>query len=228
MENYLLQENEAVLYKSQVNVLDNVEKQKTNSFKKKKTQLLLTNIHVILFTKIKSIFRGESAVSEVFKVSDIKMYKSNPQIIIKHNYVEIYFLENEKHIEFSNDKEAKKFVEEATKLFCGKSKAIRIIVKAKNAVGEAGKTVGVNFKTIAGVAGMVAVNSAKNMPAGKTAGILGTIAHAVKSKTENKSDCRLLSDNEKVEYLKNYKSLLDCGAITQEEYDLKKKEILYS
>ncbi|MEF2625300.1 SHOCT domain-containing protein [Ruminococcus bicirculans (ex Wegman et al. 2014)] len=43
---------------------------------------------------------------------------------------------------------------------------------------------------------------------------------------------RLMPADEKVisipEQIKEYKSLLDCGAITQEEYDIKKKELLKS
>ena len=43
---------------------------------------------------------------------------------------------------------------------------------------------------------------------------------------QNKSPQAEIKNNDNIENLKRYKELLDMGAITQEEYDSKKKELL--
>lgn len=55
--------------------------------------------------------------------------------------------------------------------------------------------------------------------------MLGEIEQYNKQQNANPADEKVISIPEQI---KEYKSLLDCGAITQEEYDIKKKELLKS
>ena len=133
MENYLLREDEVVLYKGTVLAND------------KKTNLILTNINIVFISVGINPF-GENAVTkELYPVNEIKIYEGIPQIKPKDREVEIYFKTGEKNFSFESKKELHLFLSEATKLLTGKTGAERNAEKVKNAIGLVNDTLGVDI-----------------------------------------------------------------------------------
>ena len=163
MENYCLQENEALLYKTKL--YGGIE-------------VLLTNINLILIktTKVKEgkkIFAKEREETDVtvFPVCDIKLYKDIPQIKVKDSSVEIFFATSEEKLDFPSKIEAHKFVHIAYELLTGKSLATRGAEKVKKAISLVDDTLG--FNTIGTVRNV--------MENGITGSLMGKIGKKIKN-----------------------------------------------
>lgn len=229
MENYELQKDEVVLSRAQVVVLPNGKKAKTSSLKKTECELLLTNLAFVFTTKTKVLLKKETIESEVYDIKTVKWYNEVPHILIKGKVIEIYFVNSEKFVEFSNKKEAKEFINTALRLVSGQSKFLRAVKKAQKEINETGEALNVDIagvaKSVADVAGTVAIGAAEMSGAGKTTKTIGLLAKAFKGKKE-KQPQTLLTEKDNLSKIKELKELLDSGAITQEEFDKLKSEYI--
>lgn len=234
MDNYSLQPNESVLYKGDVHLVNE------NGY----TQLLLTNLNFVFITKTKKIFAKEQVEVEAYPIGDIKIYNEIPQIKQNDHSVEIYLTTTEKKLNFLSKHEAHKFVNATYELLTGKSMSVRGADKVKSAVNLVDNTLGINT-----------VNAVKNvMEKGVTGTVLGALGKMVSSTTKsgstvngairitksildknsteeatqtNNNTATSMSYDVQIETVKKLKELLDAGVLTQEEFDTKKKEILY-
>ena len=134
MEHYTLKEDEVVLYKGDITLLD----------KKDKTQLILTNLNLVFITKTKKIFEDEIVNTESYPIENVKIYEGLPQVKTKANNVEIYFKTTEKEFIFESKHELHKFVGEINKLLTGKTTAERNAEKVKSAINLVNDTLGID------------------------------------------------------------------------------------
>ena len=225
MEHYTLQPDEAVLYRGEAQV--------KQDGKNIKTELLLTDKFFVFIGKEKKLFRKEEITVESFAVDTVKTYKDAPNIIRKGEFVEIYFIGGEKFIEFSSKGDAKQFVAKALEFLTNKSALIRGIDKTKKVVSDVGDSLGIDKETAATVAVGAAKFGVKALfqkrLGGKTKLIETT--ETVKSSQgifHRKETKQLppMSPQEQAQAVIQLKELLDNGVITQEEFEIKKKEYL--
>lgn len=232
MENYSLQSNEAVLYKGEATLGNN----------KKRSELLLTNINIVVITKTKKLFSNEQVDLKSYPVKDMKVYNDVPQIKQHGCMVEIYLTNTEITFDFYSKFEAYKFATAANKLVTGKSMSERGAEKVKGAVNLVDDTFGINtvgtiksavengmIGAVFGGFGKKAKAQAKggNALAGAlnmTKGLLGKKTNEEESPKIETSSATPVDDQ--IETLKKLKDLLDTGIITQEEFDAKKKQIM--
>ena len=139
MKDYKLKEDEVVLYKGNVEIVDEGA-----------AQLLLTNINVVFIKKNQNQENSEIVDVETFSVKDIKIYKEKPQVIAKGKNVEIYFLTDEKEIVFTAKGELTKFVNETINLLTDKTTVERNAEKVKNAIKIVDDTLGIDSVSVAG------------------------------------------------------------------------------
>lgn len=232
MENYALLANESVLYKGEATF----GKDRTRS------ELLLTNINIVVITKTRKLFSKEQVDLKAFSVEDIKVYNDIPQIKQSICMVEIYLTNMEITLNFYSKFEAYKFATAANKLITGKSVSERGAEKVKGAVNLIDKTLGINtvgtIKSVVenGVVGTVLGGFGKKSQAqikgsNTLTGILGATKDLLGKKTDEEERPKLetspaMSVDNQIETLKKLKDLLDTGIITQEEFDAKKKQIM--
>lgn len=134
MEHYQLKPHEVVLYKGDVNFVD----------QKDVTKLILTNLNTVYITTHKKRFGADETSVEVYSVQDIKIYEDTPQIKSKGHNVEIYYLTTEKEIYFKSKSELGKFVSSAMKLLTGKSATQRRVEKVKQTIDIVDSTLGID------------------------------------------------------------------------------------
>ncbi len=229
MENYELQKDEVILSRAQVVILPNGKESKAKMLTKTECELLLTNLAFVFTTKQKVLLRKATIESEVYDIKTVKWYNEVPHIRIKGKVVEIYFANGEKFVQFSNKKEAKEFTNTALRLVSGQSKFVRGVKKAQKEISETGEALNVDIigaaKTVAGVAGTVAIGAAEMAGAGKKTKTLGLIAKAIKGKKNNQQES-LPPAKDNLSKIKELKELLDNGTITQEEFEKMKKEYI--
>ena len=211
MEHYSLQADEAVLYKGAVTCKgagNNIE-------------FILTNLFLVFVIKTKKIFSKEEIKVEKYSVDDIKFYNDEPQIKQQGANVEIYLLNGEETVTFLSKNEANKFVSALLELLTGKTKLQRTADKAKSTVDAVDNTFGID--TVGTVKNILEIGS--NIAGifggkkGKTIQTIMGVSNAVARKEEVSTDMQ-------IEQLRKLKQLLDEGIITQEEFDLKRKEIM--
>lgn len=228
MENYSLQSDESVIYKGDVSLID----------KNGSTNMILTNLNIVLVTKNKKLFQKEEVEIETYPIEDIKIYDNVPQIKIEGDVVEIYFTSIEKKVRFYSKIELHKFVNAAVKLLTGKSMAKRGAEKIKSAVNLVDNTLGINtidtVKNVIenGVTGTIlGAFGKKSADVTESGNIMsGAIKIAKKFASDDTSDNEKAQTEEsldnQIETIKKLKELLEVGVLTQEEFDIKKKEIL--
>lgn len=229
MDKYNLKSDESVLYKNYV-FLDGI---------KGNVLLQLTN-HNFIFTisrKLKIFGEPETKV-KVFPVKSVKFYKDEPQIKHKGHIVEVYFEKSQAEIHFTSSVEASKFSMKAWELLTGKTIQSRGADKVKGAIGLVDDTLGIDtMDTVKGVfenglvgsiiGGTKRKKGKANSKVGKVLDVVGDIEDACSVKEENNEiHSSALNIDEQADALKKFKDLLDSGAITQEEFDNKKKEII--
>lgn len=231
MTNYTLKPNESVLYNG------NVRLEKRNG----QVDFTLTNLNLVFVTSVKKLFSKEQIDIETYPVSEIKFYNNVPQIKQKDSRVEIYLTNNELVVLFTSMIEARKFVSSALHLLTGKTFSERSADRVKGAVNLIDETLGINtVNTIKntlenGIMGTVVGSIGKKAPQvlKKGTSFKETVGFA-KDLLSNKSTNEDLTSNEnstssldnQVAALKKLKELVDAGILTQEEFELKKKQLL--
>lgn len=234
MENYILQENEVVLFKS--------ESVNSTAVPKGSAQLILTNLYLVYIFKIKLGFRKYETNVEKIQMDTIKIYNDKPQVKQHSNVVELYFSDSEHRITFDSFFTAKKFVKQINELASGKSVVRRGADKVKSGIGLVDETLGMDtVDTVKGVlqngvVGTVLGGIGHKRPKSKTAqlaeNVIGAIAENTTVSDEKPSEGtpntgnNVLTFDEQIEAVSKLKTLLDQGILTQEEFDVKKREIL--
>ena len=127
MEHYTLESNEVPLFKANI----------TETGIADETELVLTNLHLIFIRK------DEASVTK-HPVSDIKIYKAVPQIMLKNRRAEIFLTTGEITFEFRTRLEANRFLDAALELLTGKTKLARNAGKVKKALDDVNEAFGVN------------------------------------------------------------------------------------
>ena len=232
MENYSLQSNEAVLYKGGV----------TFGYNKTSSELLLTNINIVIITKTKKLFSKEEVDLKNFPVEDIKVYNDVPQIKQNNCMIEIYLTNMEITLNFDSKFAAHKFADAANKLVSGKSMSERGAEKVKGAVNLVDDALGIStvgmIKSVVenGVVGTVFGGFGKKVQAqAKSRNTLTEVLSVTKGLLDKKTSeeerpkietSPAMSVDDQIETLKKLKDLLDTGIITQEEFDAKKEHIM--
>ncbi|MGN0544480.1 MAG: SHOCT domain-containing protein [Acutalibacteraceae bacterium] len=205
-------------------------------------KIILTNLNLVIIKKTIKLFSKNQANVDVYPKESIKIYNDLPQVKQKDCMVEIYFVSDERKIEFYSRNEAKKFVKVLFELLTGKATYVRRVDKVKNVVGVVDDTLGIDtVDTVVNVIKNGVTSSAvgiigKKIPkSSKASGLIKNILNEsdnildssyTATKKLDGSEIDTSMSNEKIETLKNLKNLLDSGVLTQEEFDAKKKEIL--
>lgn len=217
MKHNLLQSNEMKIYKGNAficNEFDNTKHQ---------VELILTNINLHLITRNENF---EIINNDILNLENVKIYNNSPQIIHKDNSVEMYFIENEIFLEFTQKKDAKEFTNAALKLLTGKSKFVRMVDKTSKNINDTSKALHIDWKVIA--------NGAKKIVEHK----LSTTLNSSHSNSDNlivipnnntiSLPSNTANDNldNTIEKLNKLKQLLNDNLITEEEYNLMKSNLL--
>ncbi len=239
MERYHLQPNEVVLFKGHV-TKNNEYKEATvvNPFSSSPiTELLLTNLNIVLTSIDKKMFAKEDINIEIFPLSEIKIYNGIPQIKQSNTFVELYLMSKELYFNFESIFDATKCVQAVRKVLTGKSLPARSAEKVKKGIELVDDTLGINtvdtVKNVLenGVSGKFlsgfkknnfkqnSTSKYENVPR-KDKDIIKENQHESTDKKEN------LTYDKQIDTLNQMKALLDSGILTQEEFDTKKKEIL--
>ena len=231
MDNYSLKENESLLYKGDAYGM---------------FEILLTNINLVLIKKIKvkdskKLFAKtyEQTDISVYSTDEIKIYKDVPQVKVKDSTVEIYLASGEEKINFYSKIEAHKFANAIYELLTGKTLATRGAEKVKSAINIVDEALGINTVstvknvmengiagTILGGVGKKATKFSKTSSLKESIGLVKKVVDAASPTTDLHNNAEQDDYNDKVEKIKKLKELLDIEAITQEEFDAKKKELL--
>lgn len=231
MDKYVLRSDEVLLYEKEVNV---------RNIKKANINLILTNLYFVLEITKKLGFRKYETIVKQYSVYDIKIYNDKPQIIQSKETVILYFASEELEISFESSFAASKFYNKAIETVTGKSVAIRGAGVVKKAIGLVDDTLGISItNTVAGVIenGMAKtlfkgigkhnnLNAKKENSSERVSKVTNVAKIVAKSVTETYSDNTHRSMEQRIEEVKKLKELLDIGAISQEEFQTKKKELL--
>lgn len=230
MTNYILQPNESILYRGDVNL----EKRNTSA------ELILTNLNLVFVITIRKFFTKNQIEVETHSIKEIKFYNNIPQIKQKNSHVEIFLTSDEITVSFSSIFEAGKFVNAALHLLTGKTMAERSANKVKGAVGLVDNTLGINtigtVKNVLenGIAHSLLGGFGKKVPSlkGETtvSKAVGIVKDLLEPQTSQGSPSNSIPvsapTDEQVKALKQMKELVDAGILTQEEFDAKKKQLL--
>ncbi len=241
MSNYQLESNETVLYKGIMVDFSGNEKRHsigvTVSY-----ELILTNLNIVFVTKLKKLLSKEEVSNIIVPINTIKIYEGKPQIKQKNTTFELYFSNKEYTFSLPNKLEAVKFHNKIMELVTGKSMSVRNSEKFKSAVELVDNTLGIDtLGTVTGVLqngvkgvlfGGISKKAENSKPLSKK--IINTVLDVVDNvnTTQAKGIEQIKNDNfdsvndEKIETIRKLKSLLDSGALSQEEFDAKKKDIL--
>lgn len=182
MENYILQENETILFRGSAILLPNGKSSK----KEEEQDVLLTNLNIVFISKIKKLFRTVSEVS-VFSVSDVKIYDESIQIIRRKSIVDIYLKSREVFADFKKEKYAKEFCDKALKLISGHSKFVRSVKKTQKIINETNEALDIDVidvaKNTAAVACNIAISAGTSKEAKKGTKFVGKVAEAILNKS---------------------------------------------
>ena len=234
MEKYQLQQDEVVIYEGDVSIPDS----------KGTNRVILTNYNMVIETTIRKLFKKPEIVVETYPVASIKTYNNSPQIKHKGPNVKVFFTNADVDLNFQSKLAAQKFTNKAVELVSGQSLTSRGSDKVKNMIGLVDQTFGINtVETIASVMENGVVKSVfggthkhgggveKKSTIQAVADVATEVIKTVSDQPASASNSEPVKEanesiEDKIEAVKKYKELLDIGAITQEEYDLKKKELL--
>ena len=213
MSNYNLLADEVVLYKGIA---------KRPKFENGQVEVLLTNLNIVLIDTIDDIINVE-----VLPIATLKIYKGIPQVKHKGLNVDMYFTTGEQYLTFANRVEIHKLVKAIYELVTGKTQAERGVKKFKKGIDLVDETL--EISTLDTVKGIMekGVNSLVSIK-----GIKGNLFAFMDKKVEqiekNKNVNKMIPGKTEMdlEALKTLKEFLDEGIISQEEYEIKKKEIL--
>ena len=216
MEHYNLRQDEVVLYKSAVACKE----------RRGEVDLVLTNFNFVLIVKTKKFLSKEQVEILTYPIDAVKKYKDQPQVKAIAETVEIYFTNAEYTLVFPDKKEAKKFVGKSLDIITGKNAFVRGVDKAKATVAMVDETLGIDSVGIATTAVKVATPKVAGLfSKRKAVKEVVSITGGATGKTKQITSARL-SPEEQAKALEHFKQLWDDGAITEEEYNKKKKEIM--
>ncbi len=178
MKNYKLNADEVVLFKENCQIEDIIIENKSYQ---KGGVLMLTNQNIVF-----TFCENEQRMSVVWPVSDVKIYKEQPQINIVKTHaeqVEIYFTYDEIHLKFENKKVAKQFVTKACQLIIGKTSAEQFLSKVKTGLTTVKKTIEIVDETLEIDTVEMVQSAMANSARGSTKGekVLGAISVVAKS-----------------------------------------------
>lgn len=225
MDGYVLQPHEVVLFKGEANVNQN----------KSRSQVLLTNLNLVQITK-SNVGSEEPEEISLFPSNEIKMFNNLPQVRQIGGSAEIYFYTAVLNIDFRNLLTAMNFVKAVYDLVTGKSAGQRGAEAFRGAVGVVDTALGINtVETVSGIIGkstpgaifgslakaVIGGQAVQNTLANtqNTNGITAPIGQIQSNKTSMTLD-------EQIEALKKLKALLDAGIISDEEFSVKKAQIM--
>ena len=221
MDNYILQGNEVLLYEEDI----------CNGVK-----VLLTNINLVLIKKTKKMFAKEQVETIIYPKEEIKIYNEVPQVKQKDSKVDIFLTSSEITLNFYSKNEAHRFVNTAFKLLTGKSSAARGAEKVKSALNIVDDTLGIDtLETVKNVMengltgsiiGGIGKKMTKSAGSNKIMSALEVAKNIIDTKMTADTPKETTHSNDNLEKIKKLKELLDIGAITQEEFEEKKKELL--
>ena len=176
MENYVLKENETVLYRHEVFVLP-ISKKRDKTIPE--SELWLTNLNIVICTPKKKLLRTIFE-TEVYSVTDVKRYDERVQVINRGKIVDIYLKDKELFLDFKKSGEAKLFSDIALRLMSGESKFVRGVKRARKEIRETDEALEIDTiglaKATAVIAADMAIGVASLPDAGKTAKTIGMIA----------------------------------------------------
>ena len=176
MKNYTLGKEEVPLYYGEIVYLN-------PKAKKVETELIFTNQNFVFTTTTKRMFQKDSSEQEIFAYECVKHYKELPYIIRKDDVVEIYFEECEKFIQFSNKKEAKKFVDIAMREISKIPKFARVVKKAMKEVSATNDALGIDVEGTTKFIATVVETVSAQLP-GTKAKVANALAKLVKNKNQ--------------------------------------------
>ncbi len=179
MENYVLGEDEVVLYKGNVLLpVDNVQ-----------AQLLLTNLYIAIIPNNQDENEGQIVVSDLLPCSDVKIYEGVPQVKKDKLKAEIYLKFGEREFLFENKKELNKFTDAISTLLTGKNKGRRIAEKVNGAIGCINAAFDIDLvKSVGELIKTAVVNSSETT--GKAIGdnVSASIVKKIEAKFEKKHE----------------------------------------
>jgi hypothetical protein len=140
--------------------------------------------------------------------------------------VQIYFTNTDRVLTFPSKIEARKFTAKALELLTGKNTFFRGIEKAKKTVEAVDETLGINTIGVAATVVKTAINAVPQGTFSKTKAVARKLANGLIQTKETQQITTTPSATENLETLRTLKTLLDEDAITQEEFEAKKKELL--
>lgn len=234
MDNYVLQDNEVILFKE--------ENATCSLIPKGRTAVILTNLYLVYIFKTKIGFRKYETNIEKTPMDSLKLYNDKPQVKQHIDEVELYFVDSVHKITFESFFTAKKFVKQVNELVSGKNSVRRGADKVKSGIGLVDETLGLNtvdtvkgvlqngvVGTVLGGIGQKRSKSKKTQIAEDVIGIIANNQTDYSDKTGNdtpEQDKPSLTFDEQIQAVTKLKELLDQGILTQEEFDTKKKEIM--
>ncbi len=239
MDNYTLAPDEVLLFEGSV-----TRKEKSGNW----TLQLTTK--VLVFSKTEKVGRAfhktlETTV-DLVPLSEIKIYNNEPQIKQKMSETTIQTTSGNISLSFDGMIAAIKFTNKFKEAVTGKAVSKRGSEKVKGAIGLVDDTLGID--TIGTVKGVVENGVVGTVVGGTKGGkdekpaILEKSVEVAKNAFSGKKEKAVdknglpdampavesesLSIDQQIEAVKKLKELLDADILTQEEFDLKKKDIL--
>lgn len=140
MENYVLGEDEVVLY--QGNVLFSKNKQKT--------QFIFTNLNFVFIHTTEGCDSSEVVTTDKYPIDDVKMYEGAPQVIPQKTTLTVYFKSGEVEFSFENRAELNKALKKIKERLTGKKAGERAAEKVNGVINCLNKALGVNLVESAG------------------------------------------------------------------------------
>ena len=240
MSNYNLLADEVVLYKGIA---------KRQNSENGQVEVLLTNLNIVLIDTIDDVTSVET-----LPIATLKIYKGIPQVKHKGLNVEMYFTSGEQHLTFANRVEIHKLVKVIYELVTGKTQFERGALKVKKGIETTNDTLGIDTvetvrnAVLIGLGGSIEMSNLNNETSDnvqdkkeKKTKVVGNskwsnvlkvaqgVVESTKGLIARKEEKPLRIEGQKemdLEALKTLKEFLDVGIISQEEYEIKKKEIL--
>lgn len=242
MNTYTFDQDEVLLFRCEAYIADN----STCLYR-----LLVTNKYVV-FMPYNSTYDGKTDYEErKIPLSEIKIFEGQPQVKFYNETIELYLLNEVFAIIIQDKKQAKEFVSTINKQLTGKSAYERNTEKVGKAIGVIDKAFGINTVesmkeiitngigskiNIFGKLGKKSNDKSKNKSektndVGQTARLIFSSIKTVEQKSEQERQiAEEKAKNEAFDVmcdkLIKIKNLLDAGAITQEEYEKSKAEIM--
>ncbi len=193
MENYILMNDETILYRGEALLLPDGKYDKKKDYVL--ADVLLTNYNIVFTVKKKKLFKSV-VDTQTYSITDIKIYDETVQVIRRKSIVDIYLNSAELFMKFKKEKDAKEFCDKALKLVSGYSKFVRSVKKTQKAIKETNEALDIDVVEIAKEGALFACEVATGVGTvngvGKKTKVAGKIAGIILKK--NKKDVPEISD----------------------------------